>query len=56
MTHSVLTLGFIPYYDVYIAISVYIFIRMILWSCTAVFLLKSVSFTMYMVRDDLINK
>ena len=35
---------------------VYIFIRNILWSCTVVFLRMSVSFTVYLVRDDLINK
>ena len=56
MTHSFLTLGFIPYDDAYITIGVYIFIRKMLWSCTLVFLLMSVSFTMYLVRDDLINK
>ena len=45
------------YDDVYITIGVNIFIRNILiWSCTVVFLLMSVSFTMYLVRDDLINK
>ena len=51
-----LTLGFIPYDDVYITIGAYIFIRKILWLCTVVFLLMSVSFTMYLVKDDLINK
>ena len=56
MTHSFLTLGFISYEDVYITNGVYIFIRKILWSCTIVFLRMSVSFTMYLVRDDLINK
>ena len=56
MTHSFLTLGFISYDDVYITNGVYIFIRKILWSCTVVFLRMSVSFTMYLVRDDLINK
>ena len=56
MTHSFLTLGFISYDDVYITNGVYIFIRNILWSCTVVFLRMSVSFTMYLVRDDLINK
>ena len=56
MTHSFLTLGFISYDDVYITNGVYIFMRKILWSCTVVFLRMSVSFTMYMVRDDLINK
>ena len=56
MTHSFLTLGFITYDDVYITIGVYIFIRKILWSCTVVFLLMSVYFTMYLVRDDLINR
>ena len=56
MTHSFLSLGFIPYDDVYITIGVYFFfIRKILWSCTVVILLMSVSFTMYLVRDDLIN-
>ena len=56
MTHSFLTLGFISYDDVYITNGVYIVIRKILWSCTVVFLRMSVSFTMYLVRDDLINK
>ena len=56
MTHSFLTLGFISYDDVYITTGVYIFIRNILWSCTVVFLRMSVSFTVYLVRDDLINK
>ena len=56
MTHSFLTLGFISYDDVYITNGVYIFIRKILWSCTVVFLRMRVSFTMYLVRDDLINK
>ena len=56
MTHSFSTLGFISYEDVYITNGVYIFIRKILWSCTIVFLRMSVSFTMYLVRDDLINK
>ena len=56
MTHSFLTLGFISYDDVYITNGVYIFIINILWSCTVVFLRVSVSFTMYLVRDDLINK
>ena len=56
MTHSFLTLGFISYDDVYITNDVYIFIRKILWSCTVVFLRMRVSFTMYLVRDDLINK
>ena len=56
MTHSFLTLGFISHDDVYITNGVYIFIRKILWSCTVVFLRMSVSFTMYLVRDDLINK
>ena len=56
MTHLFLTLGSIPCDDVYIIICVYIFIRNILWLCTVVFLLMSASFTMYMVRDDLVNK
>ena len=56
MTHSFLTLGFISYDDVYITNGVYIFMRKILWSCTVVLLRMSVSFTMYLVRDDLINK
>ena len=56
MTHSFLTWVFIPYDDVYITIDVYIFIRKILWSCTVAFLLMSVSFTIYLVRDDLIYK
>ena len=56
MTHSFLTLGFISYDDVYITNGVYIFMRKILWSCAVVFLRISVSFTMYLVRDDLINK
>ena len=56
MTHSFLILGFISYDDVYITNGVYIFIRKILWSCTVVFLRMSVSFTMYLVRDDLINE
>ena len=53
MTHSFLPLGFIAYDDVYITIGVYIFIRKILCSCTVVFLRMSVSFIMYLVRDDL---
>ena len=56
MTHSFLTLGIISYDDVYITNGVYIFMRKILWSCTVVLLRMSVSFTMYLVRDDLINK
>ena len=56
MTHSFLTLDFISYDDVYITNGVYIFIRKMLWSCTVVFLRMSVSFTMFLVRDDLINK
>ena len=47
---------FIAYHDVYITIGVYIFSRKIFCSCIVVFLRMSVSFNIYLVRDDLINK
>ena len=52
----VFTFGFfIAYDDVYITVGVNISIRKILDSCTIVFLHMTVSFIMYLVRDDLIN-
>ena len=57
MTHSFLTLGFISYDDVYITNGVYIFWWERFYGHVQLYFLRmSVSFTMYLVRDDLINK